>query len=78
MRVCFEDGLHAIKTALSQLGEGGSAMINRWMVHRPQNAIRNICWAGNLKEMATGTVISVRHNVSSRVYRVMVGENLQP
>jgi hypothetical protein len=35
MRICLEDGFHALKAALSQFDKGRAAMINRWMVHGP-------------------------------------------
>lgn len=49
----LEDALYSRQDFQSQRGEFGAAMVNDRLVHGAEDAVRDICGAGNLQEVTT-------------------------
>ncbi len=61
----LEDGLQSIEDFERQACELGAAMVDRRLVHRPQNAVGDIRRSRNLQKMAPGRVrVELEHGAS--------------
>ncbi len=56
----LEDCLHAFEALLAEFRELGPAMVDGGKIHRPQDAVGHIRWAGDLQEVLAGGVRSMK------------------
>ncbi len=61
MAVSFENGFDASQAFCANFGKIRAAMVNGWVIHCPQDSVRDIAGAGNLKKMFTRLISVLSH-----------------